>query len=214
VGVTTPYVGPVIGAAIGAAVAYVVGEAINWLRSAWVDDIFPPQTVAIQISSINARWAGSLDSGDNVITFKGHDGTYQVSYDWRLVIDWRTDGVLVKGSGPAVYLMQAHQRRWIPNPDTFNFMKLDWNVIQVVVNADLEGIPRGPDVPSRANGALMRGSGPAVYWMQGGLRRWIPDPDTFNAMRLNWNAIQAVSDADLEAVPRGQDVPSVRLDVA
>ena len=62
---------------------------------------------------------------------------------------------------------------------------------------------------SRQDGALVTGSGPEVYIIQAGQRRWIPNPETFNALGLNWNAIQRISDADLNAIPLGQPLPSV-----
>ncbi|MGH8615960.1 MAG: FG-GAP-like repeat-containing protein, partial [Gammaproteobacteria bacterium] len=102
-GSAIPGLGTLLGAAIGAAVGFAVGKAIEWLKAWWGDDIFAPYTVSVEIPSINARWAGSLDSGEGVITFKGHNGTYQLTYDWGLLMDSVADGVPVKGSGPEVY---------------------------------------------------------------------------------------------------------------
>lgn len=58
------------------------------------------------------------------------------------------DGTLVKGSGPAVDLIQNGQRRWIPNPDTFNCMGFNWAAIQTLPDTQYNSIPSGPAFPS------------------------------------------------------------------
>lgn len=76
--------GPV-GAVIGAAIGFVVGKVFEFLRSVFADDIFPPKTVSVDISSLSDRFAGrKTDSPQATIRFAGHNGTYDVTYDWRL----------------------------------------------------------------------------------------------------------------------------------
>jgi|GEM_PF-3175272 len=116
------------------------------------------------------------------------------------------DGFLIKGSEAPVYLVEAGERRWIPNPESFNCMRLDLNRIQTISDALLNSIRRGPDLPSRANGALLKGSGPEVYIMQECQRRWITSPKVFNSLGLDWAAIQTISDRDLDDIPRGPDL--------
>lgn len=74
-----------IGAIIGAAVGFAVGKIIEWLKSWWSDEVFDPVTVALQIPSLEYRWnEGSPVSPEEVIEFRGHNGHYQLTYDWRL----------------------------------------------------------------------------------------------------------------------------------
>ena len=113
------------------------------------------------------------------------------------------DGTLLKASGPEVARMEGGQRRWIPDPPTFNCMGLNWGAIQTISDTEWNQIPKGASYLSRADGTLLQGSGPQVYVMAGCQRHWIPDPDTFNAHGYNWNAIQHVSDVDLTAIPEG-----------
>ncbi len=61
---------------------------------------------------------------------------------------------------------------------------------------------------SYPDGALIEGSGPAVYVMQGGRRRWIPDPATFAAMGYVMSMVQRVSDAAMNAIPLGAPIPA------
>jgi hypothetical protein len=119
------------------------------------------------------------------------------------------DGTLLKASGPEVDRMEGGQRRWIPDPQTFNCMGLNWGAIQTISDSEWNQIPKGAPYPSRADTTLLQGSGPQVYVMAGCQRQWIPDPDTFNAHGYNWSAIQHVSDTDLTAIPEGAQLPSV-----
>jgi len=76
--------GGVVGMVIGAAVGWCVGKAIEWLKAWWGDDIFNPQTVSVNIPSFNARWSGATNSSPRSVNFKGHDGEYEIVYDWRV----------------------------------------------------------------------------------------------------------------------------------
>ncbi len=58
------------------------------------------------------------------------------------------------------------------------------------------------------DGTLLTASGPEVDRMQGGQRRWIPDPPTFTCMGLNWGAIQTISDSEWDQIPKGAPYPS------
>jgi hypothetical protein len=74
-----------IGAAIGAAVGAAVGLIIDFIKEIWEDDAFEPATLRVDIPSLDARWPGDMtDSPEGVITYRGHGGEYQVTYDWRI----------------------------------------------------------------------------------------------------------------------------------
>lgn len=78
-------VGGPLAAVIGAAVGWIVGQIFEWLKSWWSDDVFPPKTVSVSISSLSARFAGgATDSTNNVVRFSAHGGTYDLTYDWRV----------------------------------------------------------------------------------------------------------------------------------
>ncbi|MBX7096220.1 MAG: hypothetical protein K1X89_00785 [Myxococcaceae bacterium] len=69
--------------------------------------------------------------------------------------------------------------------------------------------PAGPPAPPPrvyADGALLReASGSKVYLIVGGAKLHVPDPQQFEAMKLDWNAIRVVKDRSLGTVP---DVPA------
>lgn len=85
VGGTIGASGGPIGAAIGTVVGFVVGKVFEFFKSVFADDIFPPKTVSVAIPSLAHRFAGGqTDSLDVTTRFVGHDGTYDITYDWRM----------------------------------------------------------------------------------------------------------------------------------
>src|SRR6185503_4010141 len=59
-----------------------------------------------------------------------------------------------------------------------------------------------------ADGTLLRASGPEIDMMAGGVRRWIPDPTTFNHMGLDWGQVRVIPDAEWAGIPQGRPYPS------
>jgi hypothetical protein len=58
------------------------------------------------------------------------------------------------------------------------------------------------------DGTLLKASGPEIDMMAGGLRRWIPDPTTFNDMGLDWSKVVVIPDSEFSAIPSGPAYPS------
>src|SRR5258708_11569670 len=82
-----------------------------------------------------------------------------------------------------VYLILDGQRRWIPNPATYDNLFRDWNGIERY--ADINDIDRGTDI---ADGALLVNAGNgAVYLITdgSGTKRHIADPATMDAYYFN-----------------------------
>ena len=59
----------------------------------WNDDIFPPQIVQVAIPSLDAGFAGNTVSPQSVVTFTGHDGKYELTYDWQVHGDTQANGL-------------------------------------------------------------------------------------------------------------------------
>lgn len=57
-----------------------------------------------------------------------------------------------------------------------------------------------------ANGILVKGSEPEVYFMENGMRRWITSEKIFNDFEFQWDRIQTVSNEDITSYPRGKDI--------
>ena len=64
----------------------------------------------------------------------------------------------------------------------------------------------------RADGALVKGSGPWIYLMRGGLKHLVPNPQTFEANRLDWAGVLTLHDLTLLAIPEGQPLLNVLAD--
>lgn len=61
---------------------------------------------------------------------------------------------------------------------------------------------------------LVKGAGPEVYGVENGVRHWIPDPETFAALRLDAAKIENISEDELLRIPLGAPVPSHRPSAA
>jgi hypothetical protein len=57
------------------------------------------------------------------------------------------------------------------------------------------------------DGTLIKGSSPYIYLIENGVRRLIPDMETFNAMGFNWNNIINIDDQRLVSIPIGIPIP-------
>lgn len=69
---------------------------------------------------------------------------------------------------------------------------------------------RGSRKPVRVkSGMLLQGSGPPVFLIEKGVRRWIPNERTLGKMGFSWGTITRVADDVLEMIPRGDDLPSL-----
>lgn len=146
------------------------------------------------------------------------DRDFSSSFSWNE--SWTTNGyggeggpgTIVKGSGPEVYFIDGIVRRHIPDRETLSYMGLgDIDRQNYLSDEDLNWIALGSPLPSRRNGALVKGSWAGAYYtyyMENGNRRPIPDAKTFEAMGLDWGAIQYVSERDMNNIPLGQPIPT------
>jgi hypothetical protein len=72
----------------------------------------------------------------------------------------------------------------------------------------------GPPCPhvTPADGYLVRGSGPEVYVMKGGLKRHIPNPATLSAAGLQWGNVDRLPDSVLASISAGDPLLDVLAD--
>lgn len=116
---------------------------------------------------------------------------------------------LIKGEGPRVYLLENGVRRWIPSPEVFESFGFKWSNIKNVSEAVLQLYPQGDDLSKYDDypeGALLKGSGPKVYLIELGRRRWIPSPRVFEANGFGWRYIINVDDKKLERIEDGDNL--------
>ncbi len=61
------------------------------------------------------------------------------------------------------------------------------------------------------DGTLVKGSGPKVYFMENGIKRWITNPGIFSKFEFDWNKIKLVSDSDLSNYPEEAVLNDARI---
>lgn len=115
------------------------------------------------------------------------------------------DGSLVKGSGPAVYVLSGGKKRHIVSATLFNTCGYEWNDVVAVSDSTLSLIPNGSSVTSAPcpYTLIQRSSGGAVYVMLATLKKGITSPGVFNACGYVWGDIVTLSQAAVGSVTTG-----------
>jgi hypothetical protein len=123
------------------------------------------------------------------------------------------EGDVIKSQArPEIYLVEGGKRRWIPDAPT---LQSRWTFEQVVIlpQEEVDSIPLGEPLPSVLGarvwpeGSLVQGPNVHIYVIEDGLRRHIPDPETFSAMGFDWSRVMAISEVELNAIPLGRPLP-------
>ncbi len=118
---------------------------------------------------------------------------------------------LIQGAGPTVYLVKGGEKRAIPDPATLNYVALghELQLLERVSTVELNAYPEGEPITSIWEYSLIRGPDHAIYWIEDGKRRWIPNPDTFTNLGLDPTRVEDKPKEELSRYPVGQPVPSV-----
>ena len=113
------------------------------------------------------------------------------------------DGLVLKGSGDRIYVLQDNHKRWISSLDAFQYYGYTWQQVNIVDDDFLDQFPTGP-----ALSILRRCSdSPHVFAIENGVKRWIKDIPTFVDLGYVWEDVQVVSCPSLRAVPDGLPIP-------
>ncbi|MCI0574902.1 MAG: hypothetical protein L0332_12490 [Chloroflexi bacterium] len=113
------------------------------------------------------------------------------------------DGLLLKGSGPDVYVLENNQRRWITTLDAFTWFGYRWEQVHQVEDEFLESFEEGRPIYL----LLKCEASPHVYALEDGNKRWIKDIPTFEAQGFLWEDIKFVSCPSLRRMPDGLPIP-------
>lgn len=126
-----------------------------------------------------------------------------------------SDGTLMQGSGPKVYVLENGMKRWITTEKVFNAFEYNWDKIQTISDGDLAQYPTGRELDSAyeyPEGALIRsdvnqgGNGVRVYIVQRGVRRWVETEQDFVNLGLSWEAVMDISPEKMKTVPEGESL--------
>jgi hypothetical protein len=123
-----------------------------------------------------------------------------------------TEKMIYKVAGnPFMYILFNRTFRVIPDLETLAFMGYNVNQFQVITTDDFKKLPAGTSLPTRKNGSMVQAiNDPTVYYLENGIRRGIPDPETLAAMNLDWNKIQKISLEELNDIPKGPALISMK----
>ena len=124
----------------------------------------------------------------------------------------KPNGTLLKGSGPKVYLIENGTKRWITDATIFIASGYDWNNIITISESELNIYSHGENIYANSNvnlnGTLLKSSGPKVYLIKNGIKRWITSESVFINNGYNWNDIITISESELNIYPHGGNIQS------
>ncbi len=113
------------------------------------------------------------------------------------------DGLVLKGSGERIYVLDNNQKRWISSLEAFEFFGYSWEQVNVVDDAFLDQFEDGRPLYL----LLKCQSSPHIYALENGQKRWIKDIPTFEAQGFVWEDIRFVSCNELRRLPTGTPIP-------
>jgi hypothetical protein len=104
------------------------------------------------------------------------------------------NGTLVKATGTsAVYLIVFGQRCWVPSPETFDNLFLDWNLVHEISGAEFYGISEGAPLTEDAYLLGLEGVNYASCFFCWGRLNGIPSEEVFNQFGFNPQKIHWVT---------------------
>jgi hypothetical protein len=113
------------------------------------------------------------------------------------------DGLVLKGSGPEIYILEDDKLRWISSMDAFEHLGLTWEDVHMVEDEFLAKFEKGRPIH-----VLLKCNGsPHIYRLENNQKRWIKDIDTFLAEGHVWEDVRFVSCQYLRDLPTGPSIP-------
>ena len=113
------------------------------------------------------------------------------------------DGLVLKGSGPNIYMLEEDKLRWISSMDAFEHLGLTWEDVHVVEDDFLATFEEGRPI----HVLLKCQESPHIYRLEDNQKRWIKDIDTFLAEGHVWDDVRFVSCQYLRDLPNGPPIP-------
>ncbi len=113
------------------------------------------------------------------------------------------DGLVLKGDGEEIYVLEDNHKRWISSMDAFDYYGFRWEQVNLVDDDFLDQFPPGPALSILKKCA----SSPHIFAIENDVKRWIKDIPTFEAQGYVWEDVQIVSCAALESIPPGTPIP-------
>jgi hypothetical protein len=113
------------------------------------------------------------------------------------------DGLVIKGSGAEIFVLENNQKRWITTIDAFEWYGYRWEQVRQVDEAFLAQFENGRPIYL----LLKCSASPHVYALENGEKRWIKDIPTFTAQGFEWEDIKFINCNQLRNMPDGLPIP-------
>ena len=113
------------------------------------------------------------------------------------------DGLVLKGSGPDIYVLQDNKLRWISSLEAFDYFGYKWDEVHVVEDSFLGQFAKGRPI----HVLLKCPTSPHIYALESGRKRWIKDIPTFLAEGYVWEDVKIVDCYYLRQLPNGPPIP-------
>jgi hypothetical protein len=113
------------------------------------------------------------------------------------------DGLVLKGSGDEIYVLENNQKRWITTLDAFAWHGYRWEQVNQVEDAFLNRFEDGRPIYV----LLKCEQSPHIYALEAGQKRWIEDIPTFEAEGFVWEDVKFTSCGELRNIPSGVPFP-------
>ncbi len=113
------------------------------------------------------------------------------------------DGLVLKGSGPDIYVLQDNKLRWISSLEAFQYFGYKWDEVHVVEDSFLGQFEKGRPI----HVLLKCPESPHIYALESGRKRWIKDIPTFVAEGYVWEDVKMVDCYSLRRLPDGPTIP-------
>jgi hypothetical protein len=113
------------------------------------------------------------------------------------------DGLVLKGEGEEIYVLEDNHKRWISSLDAFAYYGFTWEQVNHVDDDFLDQFPSGPPLSLvyKCDGS------PHIYAIENGVKRWIKDIPTFEAQGYVWEDVQIVPCRTIDDIPSGPPIP-------
>jgi hypothetical protein len=106
--------------------------------------------------------------------------------------DKSQDKLMKSANDDKVYVVTFNNyKRHIPNEQSFLSYGYDWSQIQTVSNSQLSAYP--------ISNLIKLADDPKVYLIEGNTKTWIPDEQTFNSLKLDWNSISEINQTEFDS---------------
>ncbi len=114
------------------------------------------------------------------------------------------DGLVLKGSGEKIYVLENNQLRWISSLDAFQRFGYHWEQVHEVEDSFLAEFEEGRPIHL----LLKCPTSPHVYALEDGRKRWIKDIPTFEAEGYVWEDVVITSCMEIDRLPLGTPIPA------